>query len=66
MNNQERLQQTMSAYDQLGDEKPDIVLVTPAHADTGNCAPDCSPSCGPACAPTDPNCTPTSGCNPLK
>ena len=33
---------------------------------TYNCAPDCSPQCGPACAPTDPGCTPSTGCNPIK
>jgi len=66
MNNQESPQQRMTDHEHLGDERPEIVLVTPAHAATTDCAPDCSPNCGPSCAPTDPNCTPTTGCNPIK
>jgi len=45
------------------DEAPEIELVTRGHAGNSNCNPDYE--CGPdSCAPTDPNCTPSTGCNP--
>jgi len=43
-----------------------IMDTVETHPGNKNCAPDCSPQCGPACPPTDPNCTPRTGCNPIK
>lgn len=43
-----------------------VMNTVETHGREKNCAPDCSPQCSPACSPTDPNCTPRTGCNPIK
>jgi hypothetical protein len=61
MNNEEMRDKRI--IDRQRDEAPEIELVTRGHAASLNCNPDYE--CGPdSCAPTNPNCTPSTGCNP--
>lgn len=64
MNNEEMRDKRI--IDPQRDEAPEIVLVTRRPTADNNCSPDYN-ECGPdRCAPTDPNCTPSTGCNPNK